>query len=188
MDAAHEESKIGALGAPFPGVHIRIVDEHFRQVPPGTDGEIIIRGAKISPGYWNDEEANRRSRRDGWFLTGDVGRIDEDGFVWIEGRLSDMINRGGLKVHPAEVEEVLRLAPGVADVAVVGEPHERLGEVPTAFVVERSPVSDTELDALCRAQLAPYKVPARFERVDALPRNDNGKVVKAALIGPRDRE
>ena len=121
-------------------------------------------------------------RFDEWQRTGDVARIDEGGFVWIEGRVSDMINRGGLKVHPAEVEEVLRLVPGVADVAVAGVPDDRLGEVPVAFVVTASAVSDSALDATCRAHLAPYKVPVRFERVVELPRNDLGKVVKRELL------
>ena len=122
-------------------------------------------------------------RLDEWQRTGDVARIDDDGFVWIEGRVSDMVNRGGLKVHPGEVEEVLRLAPDVADVAVVGIPDDRLGEVPVAFVVESRPVDDGALEALCREHLAPYKVPVRFERIDVLPRNEVGKVLKGELAG-----
>jgi len=125
-------------------------------------------------------------RLDEWHRTGDIARIDDDRFVWIEGRVSDMINRGGLKVHPTEVEEVLRLSPSVADAAVVGAPDERLGEVPVAFVVEQSPTTDTELDALCRAHVAAYKVPARFLRVASLPRNENGKVVKSELVEEKD--
>jgi acyl-CoA synthetase (AMP-forming)/AMP-acid ligase II len=121
-------------------------------------------------------------RFDDWQRTGDVARIDDDGFVWIEGRVSDMVNRGGLKVHPGEVEEVLRLSPGVADAAVAGAPDDRLGEVPVAFVVEARDVSDADLDALCRQHLAPYKVPVRFVRVDALPRNEAGKVLKRELL------
>jgi acyl-CoA synthetase (AMP-forming)/AMP-acid ligase II len=93
-----------------------------------------------------------------------------------------MVNRGGLKVHPGEVEEVLRLSPAVADAAVAGAPDDRLGEVPVAFVVEAAPVSDADLDALCRQHLAPYKVPVRFERVASLPRNDVGKVLRTALV------
>jgi acyl-CoA synthetase (AMP-forming)/AMP-acid ligase II len=150
------DDKLGAVGRPHSGVDVR-TDER---------GELLVR----IPG-----------RIDEWQHTGDVARIDEDGFVWIEGRLSDMINRGGLKVHPAEVEEVIRLSPAVADAAVVGVPDERLGEVPVAFVVEAAPVTDTALEALCRQHLTPYKVPVSFRRVGALPRNEAGKVMKRAL-------
>jgi acyl-CoA synthetase (AMP-forming)/AMP-acid ligase II len=120
---------------------------------------------------------------DGWFRTGDIGRVDDDGFVWIEGRVSDMINRGGLKVFPGEVEEVLRLDSSLADVAVVGVADDRLGEVPVAFVVLRTDAElDTgALDDLARAHLAPYKVPVRYEVVGALPRNEVGKVLTRAL-------
>jgi acyl-CoA synthetase (AMP-forming)/AMP-acid ligase II len=152
------DDKLGAVGRPHAGVEVRTDD--------GT-GELLVR----IPG-----------RFDEWQHTGDVARIDDDGFVWIEGRVSDMVNRGGLKVHPGEVEEVLRLSPAVADAAVVGAPDDRLGEVPVAFVVEHEPVDDAALEALCRRHLAPYKVPVRFERIDALPRNEVGKVLKGELL------
>jgi acyl-coenzyme A synthetase/AMP-(fatty) acid ligase len=153
------DTKLGAVGRPHRGVDVRTDDE---------TGELFVR----IPG-----------RIDDWQRTGDVARIDDEGFVWVEGRVSDMINRGGLKVHPAEVEEVLRLSPSVADAAVVGAPDDRLGEVPVGFVVEHEPVDDAELETLCRTHLAPYKVPVRFERIAALPRNDAGKVVKRTLLG-----
>ena len=152
------DPKLGSVGRPHAGVEVQ-VDERT--------AELLVR----IPG-----------RFDEWQHTGDVARIDEDGFVWIEGRVSDMVNRGGLKVHPGEVEEVLRLSPAVADAAVAGAPDARLGEVPVAFVVEAAPVGDSELEALCRQHLAPYKIPVRFERVDALPRNEVGKVLKRDLI------
>ncbi|WP_327004600.1 AMP-binding protein [Dactylosporangium sp. NBC_01737] len=183
MDAAHEERKMGALGAPFPGVHIRIVDEHFRQVPPGTDGEIIIRGEKISPGYWNDEEANRRSRRDGWFLTGDVGRIDADGYLWFVDRRTDLIKSGGENVAGAEIERVIAQCPDVAEVAVIGVPDPQWDEVPKAFVILRDGATTTGEDIRdhCRANLAGFKVPKYVDVVESLPRNDSGKVLKREL-------
>jgi long-chain acyl-CoA synthetase len=165
------EAKLGSVGRPHAGVEVRTA----------ASGELEVRTPALSAGDLGD-----RLTADGWFRTGDIARIDDDGFVWIEGRLSDMINRGGLKVHPDQVEDVLRLDPGVAEVAVVGVPDERLGEVPVAFVVPArdglAPTSDG-LSGLCRAHLAPYKVPVRFEMVDALPRNEVGKVQRARLKG-----
>jgi acyl-coenzyme A synthetase/AMP-(fatty) acid ligase len=152
------DDKLGAVGRPHGGVEVCTDDD---------TGELLVR----IPG-----------RFDEWQRTGDVARIDDEGFVWIEGRVSDMINRGGLKVHPGEVEEVLRLSPTVTDAAVVGAPDDRLGEVPVAFVVLRASIDDAELDDLCRTHLAPYKVPVRFERATSLPRNDAGKVLKRELL------
>jgi acyl-CoA synthetase (AMP-forming)/AMP-acid ligase II len=117
---------------------------------------------------------------EGYLDTGDIARVDDDGFVWIEGRAGDVINRGGNKVYPDQVEEVLRLAPGVSDAAVVGVADDRLGEVPIAFVVGAA-ATDEELRALCREHLAPYKVPVAFHRIDALPRSEVGKVLRREL-------
>lgn len=160
------ERKLGAVGRPHAGVELR-VDEA---------GELWVRtpASRDAPPSSGD-----RANSDGWLRTGDHGRVDDDGFLWIEGRVSDMVNRGGLKVFPAEVEEVLRSVPGVRDVAVVGIPDERLGEVPVAAVV--GDAEPGELDARCRAHLAPYKVPARFVLVDSLPRNEVGKILRAEV-------
>jgi acyl-CoA synthetase (AMP-forming)/AMP-acid ligase II len=160
------ETKLGAVGRPHTGVELRVDDT----------GELWVRTAatRDAPPSLGD-----RSTPDGWLRTGDHGRVDDEGFLWIEGRASDMVNRGGLKVFPAEVEEVLRSVPGVRDVAVVGIPDERLGEVPVAAVVGNA--DPGELDSRCRAHLAPYKVPARFVIVDALPRNEVGKVLSAEV-------
>jgi long-chain acyl-CoA synthetase len=161
-------TKLGAVGRPHAGVEARIVDGELQVRtgrPVGTDATGASGDDRLAP--------------DGWFRTGDLARIDEDGFVWIEGRVSEMINRGGLKVFPGEVEEVLRAVPGVVDAAVVGAPDERLGEVPVAFIVGRV---DEGLEARCRAELAPYKVPARFVPVAALPRTEVGKVIPGELL------
>ena len=185
---AHGEDKLGSVGRPHAGVELRIAD-------PGGDGsgELQVRTPAMSAGYADGTDLSDRLTGDGWFRTGDVARIDDDGFVWVEGRVSDMINRGGLKVYPAEVEEVLRTSPLVADAAVVGVPDDRLGEVPVAFVVPAggvpagagvAPTSDG-LSDYCRGHLAPYKVPVRFEVVGALPRNEVGKVLKSVLKGSR---
>ena len=166
------ETKLGAVGRPHRGVEVR--------TDPDT-GELQVRTPALAAGYADGADLSDRLTADGWFRTGDVGRIDDDGFVWVEGRVSDMINRGGLKVFPGEVEEVLRLTPAVRDVAVAGVADERLGEVPWAFVVADGDVSDGELEALCREHLAPYKVPVRFERLEELPRNEVGKVLVREL-------
>ena len=121
-----------------------------------------------------------RTDAEGFVDTGDLARIDEDGFVWIEGRAGDLINRGGNKVFPDAVEEVLRLSPAVDDAAVVAGPDERLGEVPVAFLVGR-PVPDGELADLCRQHLAAYKVPAEFRWVEEIPRSEVGKVLRKTL-------
>ena len=175
---AHGDDKLGSVGRPHAGVEVRIADEG-----PYGAGELQVRTPAMSAGYADGADLADRLTDDGWFRTGDIARVDGDGFVWIEGRLSDMVNRGGLKVFPAEVEEVLRSSPDVADAAVVGRPDDRLGEVPVAFVVPAPGValSSDGLSDYCRARLAPYKVPVRFETMRALPRNEVGKVLKAAL-------
>lgn len=183
MDAAHEEEKIGALGVPFPLVHIRIVDESFTEVAPGVEGEIIVRGPKVSPGYWKDDEANARTRRDGWFLTGDVGRIDEDGYLWFVDRRTDLIKSGGENVASAEIERVIAQHPAVAEVAVIGVPDERWDEVPKAYVIlhEGSGITADDIRRHCLDNLAKFKVPKHIDVVDTLPRNDSGKVLKKLL-------
>ena len=169
------DTKLGAVGRPHDAVEARIDPE---------SGELQLHTPAMSAGYADGADLADRLTPDGWFRTGDIGRIDDDGFVWIDGRVSDMINRGGLKVFPGEVEEVLRLAPEVADVAVAGVSDERLGEVPVAFVVVRdgSSFDTSALEELCRGHLAPYKVPVRYEVLDELPRNDVGKVLTRELV------
>lgn len=164
-DAREHPEKIGAAGRPLPGVRIRIDDEgHLLVCPPNA-------------------ALGLDDRRDGqgFIDTGDIATIDDDGFVWIDGRVSDLINRGGNKVFPDSVEEVLRLHPAVRDVSVVGVPDDRLGEVPVAFVVGPE-VPDAELSNHCREFLVAYKVPVAFRRVDELPRSEVGKVLRRELI------
>ncbi|MCK9926339.1 AMP-binding protein [Frankia sp. Mgl5] len=178
------EGKLGAVGRPHEGVALRVVGPDGTELGADGSGELYVRTPAVSAGYADGSGLGDRVTPDGWFRTGDVARIDADGFLWIEGRVSDMINRGGLKVFPAEVEEVLRLAAGVADCAVVGVPDDRLGEVPWAFVVPAAgaqPVPDA-LAALMRTHLAPYKVPVRFVLVDELPRTEVGKVRAVDLV------
>ncbi len=179
------DSKLGSVGRPHRGVSVRAVDASGETVAGGESGELWVMTPALSAGYADGNDLGDRLSADGWFRTGDIGRVDEDGFVWIEGRVSDVINRGGLKVYPDEVAEVLRLSPAVADAAVVGVPDDRLGQVPWAFVVAgdaSSPPNDVELEAVAREHLAPYKVPVRFVVIDELPRNEAGKVRTADLL------
>ena len=179
------DTKLGSVGRPHRGVQVRAVDEDGVTQAPDESGELWVLTPALSAGYADGNDLGDRLSPDGWFRTGDVGRVDADGFVWIEGRVSDMINRGGLKVYPEEVADVLRLSPAVAEAAVVGVPDDRLGEVPWAFVVPTDPAAppaDDDLAALARDHLAPYKVPVRYEVIDELPRNEVGKVRAPDLL------
>jgi acyl-coenzyme A synthetase/AMP-(fatty) acid ligase len=180
-DAKEHPDKVGAVGRPHPGVAIKVVGEDGVAVPADKAGQLLVRPPRMAAGYADGGRLDDRLDEEGFLQTGDYARVDEDGFVWIEGRVSDVINRGGNKVFPAQVEEVLLLSPGVREVAVVGLPDERLGEVPVAFVVGDAP--DGELERLCREHLTAYKVPVAFRRLDALPRSEVGKVLRRALIG-----
>jgi acyl-coenzyme A synthetase/AMP-(fatty) acid ligase len=183
-DARDHPDKLGAAGRPHPGVDIKVVDEAGVTLGAGAAGELLVRPPRRATHYAEGGGLEDRVDTDGFVRTGDVARIDVDGFVWIEGRLSDVINRGGNKVFPDEVEEVLRLSPAVAEAAVAAVPDERLGEVPVAFVVGAggAEVDDDALERLCREHLVPYKVPVAFRQVDALPRSEVGKVLRRRLV------
>jgi acyl-coenzyme A synthetase/AMP-(fatty) acid ligase len=179
-DAKEFPEKLGAAGRPHPGVDARVVDDHGQALPIGEQGLLVVRPPRRAMGYAAGGGLDDRVDAEGFVNTGDIARLDEDGFVWIEGRAGDVINRGGNKVFPNDVEEVLRLCPAVDDAAVIGAPDERLGEVPVAFVTGE-PVTSGELAALCREHLAPYKVPVAFHHVDELPVNEAGKVMRSQL-------
>lgn len=169
------ETKLGSVGRPLPGIDVTITDDEVMVRTPTTSAR------KIDPAFLD------RLTDDGWFHTGDLGWFDDDGFLWLDGRVSDMINRGGLKVFPGTVEDVLLAVDGVREAAVVGVPDERLGEVPWAFVVRGDDsVSEAGLVSWCRERLTPYRVPVRIVFVEQLPRNDVGKVVKRKLAALAD--
>ena len=178
-DAREHPEKLGAAGRPHAGVDIRVIDDAGDEVEPGAVGELLVRPPRMAAGYAGGASLADRVDAEGYVRTGDHARLDAEGFVWIEGRTSDLINRGGNKVFPEQVEEVLRLVPGVDDVAVVARPDDRLGEVPVAVVVGSA--SDEDLTAACRAELAPYKVPVAFTRTSSLPRNEIGKILRRQL-------
>jgi fatty-acyl-CoA synthase len=182
-DEAHALSKIGSVGKPVLHTEIRIVDEDGADVTAGEIGELWARGPNVIAGYWERPEANRESFTDGWLHTGDAARMDEDGYVYIVDRWKDMYISGGENVYPAEVEQVLFRHEGVLDVAVIGVPDERWGEVGKAVVVPRDPdaFDPADLIAFCDAKLARYKIPKTVSTIDELPRNAAGKVLKREL-------
>lgn len=183
MDAAHSRSKLGAQGTPFPHLDIRIVGPDDEPLPAGEVGEIAVRGPKVTPGYWRDPEATEKAWRNGWFHSGDMASLDEDGYLWFADRKTDMIRSGGENVASAEIERALAAHPDVAEVAVVGIPDPRWEEVPKAFVIVKpgSRVTAEALLAHCNNNLARFKVPKAIELVEHLPRNDSGKVLKRLL-------
>ncbi len=179
-DAREHADKLGAVGRPHSGVDIKVVGDDGDALPAGQLGELAVRPPRMATGYLGGGGLADRLDADGYLRTGDLARVDADRFVWIESRVGEVINRGGNKVLPSEVEEALRTAPGVHDAAVVGAPDPRLGEVPVAFFV--GDADPDELDARCREELVAYKVPVAFRRVDALPRNEAGKVMRRELL------
>ncbi|QEC47918.1 AMP-binding protein [Baekduia soli] len=162
----------GTVGVPFPGVEVRLA----------ADGEIQVRGPNVIGAYFNRPDADAEAfTDDGWFRTGDLGEHDADGYLRISGRSKDLVITGGFNVHPVEVEDALVSHPAVVEAAVVGRPSEAWGEEVTAVVVLEGPVSDADLRTHVAQRLAAYKVPKRFERVDRLPRNALGKVLRQSL-------
>ncbi|AZG45956.1 acyl-CoA synthetase [Gordonia insulae] len=182
-DAQHSRTKLGSVGRPMPHTQIRVVADDGSVA--GTDelGEIVIKGPKVTRGYWKDPEATAKAIRDGWFHTGDIGRIDADGYLFIEDRKKDMIVSGGENIATPEVERVLYENDDVIEAAVLGVSHPKWGEVPKAYVVRKanSSLTAAALQDFVRARLAKYKVPAEIVFVDALPRTPSGKVLKRVL-------
>ena len=170
-----------SVGRPVFGVEIEVVSDDHLPLPRRSVGLLRYRGPGVATGHFR-EEADASAFRDGWFYPGDLAEIDDGGHVTLRGRRKDMIIRGGINIHPAEIEQVLREHPSVVDAAVVGRPSAKLGETVAAFVVIRSNVEDAVLAGWCAERLAPYKVPDSFARVDELPRNSAGKVLKATLV------
>lgn len=173
----------GSIGLPIPNVEISIRDESGLPLPDLVDGEICVRGGNVMQGYWNAPEQTRESFRDGWLLTGDIGHRRTDGYFVITDRKKDMLKPNGLNVYPREIEEVLFQFPGIREAAVVGEPDERRGERPVAFVSvdDGTSLDERALLAFLRERLADYKLPRRAILLAALPRNATGKILKTCL-------
>jgi len=181
------ERKPGSIGTPIRGVEMRVVDASGAEVPQGDVGEIAIRGHNIMKGYLNRPEATAEAvSDDGWFRTGDIGRVDEDGYYYIVDRKKDLIIRGGYNIYPREIEEVLYEHPEVAEAAVVGIPHPELGEEVGAAVALKpgATVTPDELRSYVKSQVAAYKYPRRVWIVDALPKGPTGKILKKEITVP----
>ncbi|MDX3452136.1 AMP-binding protein [Streptomyces sp. ME02-8801-2C] len=175
--------RAGTVGLPFPGQEIRIVDAEGREVAPGGDGEVLVRGANVMRGYLGRPEETAKVIVDGWLHTGDVGHLDADGYLTLVGRSKDMIIRGGENIYPKEIEDVLVGDPSVLEAAVIGVPDEKWGEVVVAYVQPRPGVSvdAAALEVLCARSLTGYKRPTTFFVVDAIPKNAVGKIDKTSL-------
>lgn len=186
VTGAESRAKLGSVGRPVPLVDVRVVDGDMNDVPVGEVGEIVYRGPGTTVGYWNAPEATEAAFRGGWFHSGDLVRVDADGYFYVVDRLKDMIISGGENIYSAEVEHALVAHPGIADAAVVAAPHDRWGETPVAFVVPENrsiPPDPAEVIEFCAARLAGYKKPSEVLVVDELPRNAAGKVLKPTLRG-----
>lgn len=179
--------RAGSIGTPVRGVELRLVGEDGAEVAPGEIGEIAVRGENVMKGYVHAPDDGAPALRDGWFHTGDLARVDEDGFYFVVDRKKDLIIRGGYNVYPREVEEVLYEHPAVAECAVVGVPHHRLGEEVAAFVVLRPGAAATpeEIRGYARERVAAYKYPRIVRLVAALPKGATGKILKRELVTGR---
>ena len=175
--------KFGSVGTPVENFEVKILDESDQEMPPGKWGEICVRGPGVMQGYWNKPEETARALRNGWLHSGDIGTMDEEGYVFIVDRVKDMINMSGLKIWPAEVEQFLYRHPAVMEVAVHGIPHPEKGEIVKATIVLKEGENTTaeEITDYCRKHLAVYKVPAEVAFLEALPKSPTGKILKRIL-------
>jgi long-chain acyl-CoA synthetase len=175
--------RLGSCGVPRTGVLVRVVDDNDNELPPGEVGEVATRSDCVMEGYWENPAANAETLRGGWLHTGDLGSMDEDGFLTLRDRSKDMIISGGSNIYPREIEEVLLRHPDLVEAAIVGRPHPEWGEEVVAFVVTRPgvQVERAALDQLCLDHIARFKRPREYRFVDSLPKNNYGKVLKTEL-------
>ncbi len=180
--------RLGTCGYDRTGIELQVQDDAGRALPPHQTGEICAIGPAVFAGYWDNPEANAKAFRDGWFRTGDLGHTDEEGFLYITGRASDMFISGGSNVYPREIEEKILTHPAITEVAVVGVPDRLWGEVGIAVCVATAPVTEEELAAHLAGKLSRYKLPKRFVFWDALPRSAYGKITKKLVRDELDRQ
>jgi long-chain acyl-CoA synthetase len=171
--------RLTSAGKRYSSVELKIADDNDAPLPPGETGEILCRGEVVMAGYWRNEEASAASLRGGWLHTGDVGTLDDEGYLYLKDRSKDLIISGGSNIYPREVEEVLLTHPHVREVSVIGRPDREWGETVVAYVVGQA--NPEELDALCLSHIARFKRPKDYVFVDALPKNNYGKILKTEL-------
>lgn len=183
FDHPRYEQRLASVGVAQSMVQVRIADRDGNTLPCDTVGEVMVKGAPVMLGYWKNPEATAKTIRDGWLMTGDMGSMDQDGFLTLRDRSKDVIISGGSNIYPREVEEVLLLDPAVHEVSVVGRPHPEWGEEVIAFVATHpgATTSAAQLDALCLDHIARFKRPKEYRFVDALPKNNYGKILKTEL-------
>jgi acyl-CoA synthetase (AMP-forming)/AMP-acid ligase II len=175
--------RLASCGTARTGTEVKVVDADGQDLPPGELGEIVTRGDARMLGYWNNEKATTSTIKEGWLWTGDIGALDEKGYLTLRDRSKDMIIRGGSNIYPREIEEVLLRHPDVIEVSVIGRANEDLGEEPVAFVVVKpgATVSDEEMDNMCLENMARFKRPREYFRTENLPKNNYGKILKTEL-------
>lgn len=182
-DHPRYEAHLASAGVPYTGMEVMVADEEDRPLPAGEPGEVLARGDCVMKGYWSNPEATAAGLRGGWLHTGDIGVLDEEGFLTLKDRSKDLIISGGSNIYPREVEEILLKHEAVHEVSVIGRPHSDWGEEVIAFVVAKpgSAVTPAELDRLCLDNIARFKRPKEYRFVEALPKNNYGKVLKTEL-------
>ena len=175
--------KLGSIGSPIENVEMKIVNSEGQEALTGEVGEIVVRGPNVMLGYWNLPFETAKVIKNGWFYTGDLGRMDEDGYFYLVDRIKDMINISGFKVYPTEVENVIYQHPAVAEVAVYGAPDSVKGEVVRASIILKSgqTLTENQIADFCAERMGTYKMPQAFEFVDSIPKNPTGKVLKRVL-------
>jgi long-chain acyl-CoA synthetase len=175
--------RLASVGTAQSVMQVRVTDRDGKPLPAGETGEVEAKGTAVMLGYWNNPNANAETLKDGWLRTGDVGRLDQDGFLTLSDRSKDVIISGGTNIYPREVEEALLTHPDVREVSAIGVPDPDWGEIVVACVVLEQGVSadDGRLDAHCLASIARFKRPKRYVYLDALPKNNYGKVLKTSL-------
>lgn len=183
LDDRYVLTKPGSVGRPLPGMSVAIFDDLDHEVPPGVVGEVVTQGVNLMKGYYHDAQGTALALRGGWYHTGDLGYLDEEGFLYVIDRKKDMIIRGGQNVYPIEVENVLYQHPGVLECAVIGVPHPILGEEIVAVIVQKPgwKVTADQMSEFAHGRIATYKIPVRYHFVDKLPHNASGKILKREL-------
>jgi long-chain acyl-CoA synthetase len=187
LDPTDLPRKWGSIGKPIANVELFVADHRGHPLPAGQEGEIVARGSNLMSGYWNHPEETEKVLKNGLYYTGDIGRMDEEGYLYVVGRTKDMIKIGGNRVSAKEIEEALHEHPAIIEAAVIGVPDDVLGEAPKAFIVVKKGASEKladELPAFLQKHLAVYKIPKRYEIRESLPKNESGKILKLKLKEP----